>query len=81
MAARYFTSPDGAVSVYVNLTDAGAEALTDAGLTEITAEEYGQAVTVTATAAPALDAPQTSNDQTKEATASGRNKRQRGRQG
>lgn len=72
MPTRYFTSQDGAVSAYVSLTDTGAEVLADAGLTEITAEEYDQAVTATATAARAAAVPQTSDEQTKEATVDGR---------
>ncbi|MER7742306.1 hypothetical protein ABTX34_28995 [Streptomyces sp. NPDC096538] len=81
MAARYFKDPDGAVSVYVALADTGAGVLADAGLAEITAEEYQAQEARQAEAAAALLAPATpatSSDETKEARR-GRDGRERRR--
>ncbi|WP_328427912.1 hypothetical protein [Streptomyces sp. NBC_00443] len=82
MTARYFKNRDGVVSVYVALADTGAEVLADAGLTEITAEEYqaeqgkqDEARTALLQPAAATDSTET----TKEAVPSGGHKRQRRR--
>ncbi|MDH6489664.1 hypothetical protein [Streptomyces sp. SAI-127] len=76
MSVRYFRTLHGVVQ-YGNLTDEGVQVLADAGHEEITAEEYDQAVTAAAEAAPALGVLPVSDEQPKEASADGAKARKR----